>query len=129
MVDLIERHLSARTPEGVRLSLHRGGHGAAAYHLAEHHPGLRAVVGALHATYGLEPWVIGLGGTVPICATFERQLGLDTVFFSFAVGDEDIHTPNEFFRLARFAEGRRAWADLLARLPHELGRDLPRTRR
>jgi acetylornithine deacetylase/succinyl-diaminopimelate desuccinylase-like protein len=45
------------------------------------------------------------------------------VFFSFAVGDEDIHAPNEFFRLHRFVEGRRAWADLLARLPEEMTRD------
>lgn len=122
VVDAIERHLRQRMPAGVTMAMRRSDHGAAAYHLPEHHPGLRAVVGALHATYGLEPWVIGMGGTVPICATFKRQLGMDTVFFSFSVGDEDIHSPNEFFRLARFAEGRRAWADLLARLRRELER-------
>ena len=121
VVDAIERHLRQRLPTGVTMAMRRSDHGAAAYHLPEHHPGLRAVVGALHATYRQEPWVIGLGGTIPICETFQRQLGMDTVFFSFSVGDEDIHSPNEFFRLARFAEGRRAWADLLARLPGELG--------
>jgi len=63
-----------------------------------------------------------MGGSVPICEAFQRHLGMATVFFSFAVGDEDIHAPNEFFRLRRFAEGRRAWADLLARLPEELAR-------
>jgi acetylornithine deacetylase/succinyl-diaminopimelate desuccinylase-like protein len=51
-----------------------------------------------------------------------QALGMETVFFSFAVGDEDIHAPNEFFRLQRFGEGRRAWADLLARLPEALAR-------
>jgi acetylornithine deacetylase/succinyl-diaminopimelate desuccinylase-like protein len=80
------------------------------------------VLGSLRAVYGVDPWVIGMGGSVPICEAFQRHLGMDTVFFSFAVGDEDIHAPNEFFRLHRFAEGRRAWADLLARLPEEMAR-------
>ncbi len=122
VLDAIERHLRDAVPEGVTLWVRRSDHGAAAYHLRDDHPGLRAVVGALHATYGVAPWVIGMGGSVPICETFQRELGMTTVFFSFAVGDEDIHAPNEFFRLERFAQGRAAWADLLARLPGELAR-------
>lgn len=118
----VERHLRAKLPPGVTLEVHPGEHGAFAYRLREDHPGLRAVVGSLRAVYGVEPWVIGMGGSVPICETFQRHLGMDTVFFSFAVGDEDIHAPNEFFRLHRFDEGRRAWADLLARVPKELTR-------
>jgi DNA-binding transcriptional regulator YhcF (GntR family) len=96
--------------------------GAAAYRLREDHPGLRTAVASLRAVYGVEPWLVGMGGSVPICETFQRHLGMDTVFFSFAVGDEDIHAPNEFFRLRRFAEGRRAWADYLTRLPREMAR-------
>ena len=68
----------------------------------------------------MTPWVIGMGGSVPICDAFLNHLGMPKVFFSFAVGDENIHAPNEFFRLRRLAEGRRAWTDLLTRLPHEL---------
>lgn len=120
VLNAIERHLQRARPEGVTLAVRRGGHGARAYVLDDDHPGLRAVVGSLRATYGVEPWVVGMGGSVPICDTFRRVLDADTVFFSFAVGDEDIHAPNEFFRIHRFGEGRRAWADLLARLPREL---------
>ena len=118
----IERHLERHTPPGVRLAIAPGSEGSRAYRLPADHPGLRAVVEALHAEYQREPWVIGMGGSVPICEAFQRQLGTDTVFFSFAVGDEDIHAPNEFFRLPRFGEGRRAWADLLSRLPDALRR-------
>ncbi len=121
VLDAIERHLRRHVPTGVSLAVARSEHGTRAYHLPDHHPGLRAVTRSLHATYGVEPWVIGLGGSVPICDTFLEQLGMATVFFSFAVGDENIHAPDEFFRLHRLAEGRRAWAELLARLPHELG--------
>jgi acetylornithine deacetylase/succinyl-diaminopimelate desuccinylase-like protein len=116
----ITRHLERHTPPGVRLELEPGSEGSRAYRLRADHPGLQAVVAALRAEYRREPWVIGMGGSVPICEAFQRHLGADTVFFSFAVGDEDIHAPNEFFRLPRFGEGRRAWADLLSRLPDAL---------
>jgi acetylornithine deacetylase/succinyl-diaminopimelate desuccinylase-like protein len=117
----LKSHLRKHLPSGVELVLREGDHGAYAYRLGEDHPGLKTAVASLRAVYGLEPWVIGMGGSVPICSTFQRELGMDTVFFSFAVGDEDIHAPNEFFRIHRFDEGRRAWADYLARLPQYLG--------
>jgi acetylornithine deacetylase/succinyl-diaminopimelate desuccinylase-like protein len=113
----LTRHLESHAPAGVTVEIHPSKNGAYAYHLPEDHPGLQTVIASLEATYGVSPWVIGMGGSVPICATFQRELGMDTVFFSFAVGDEDIHAPNEFFRIARFGEGRRAWADYLTRLP------------
>lgn len=115
--DKVVRHLHATLPPGVTLEVRSERPGAAAYRLRDDHPGLLTAVASLRTVYGVDPWVIGMGGSVPICETFQRYLGMDTVFFSFAVGDEDIHAPNEFFRLARFAEGRSAWADYLARLP------------
>ena len=36
---------------------------------------------------------------------------------SYAVADENIHAPNEFFRLTSFDEGLRAWTLLLGELP------------
>lgn len=116
-------HLRAHVPPGVTLHLDADddGHSAAAYRLPDGSPALGAVLGALRAEYGVEPWVIGLGGSVPMRDAFQSRLGMDTVFFSFAVGDEDIHAPNEFFRLHRFHEGRRAWADLFVRMARELG--------
>jgi acetylornithine deacetylase/succinyl-diaminopimelate desuccinylase-like protein len=43
-------------------------------------------------------------------------MGLDTLFFSFSTGDEDFHSPNEFFRVHRLHEGLAAWARLWDRL-------------
>jgi acetylornithine deacetylase/succinyl-diaminopimelate desuccinylase-like protein len=115
--DKVVRHLHHHLPPGVTLEVRSERPGARAYRIRDGHPGLATAVATLRAVYGVEPWVIGMGGTLPIVETFQRHLGMDTVFFSFAVGDEDIHAPNEFFRVHRFAEGRRAWADYLARLP------------
>lgn len=72
------------------------------------------------------PDIVGMGGTIPITETFRDVLGVDTVFFSFSVADEDIHAPNEFYRLDRFGLGLRAWARLwrtLGPMGRGLGRD------
>ena len=61
------------------------------------------------------------GGTIPITAIFKERLGIDTITFGFAMPDEDVHAPNEFFRLSSLEEGLRAWPLLLT----ELGKVAP----
>ena len=115
-VQRVIRHLEAHVPGGVRLEVQVPEYGARAYRLPPQHPGLQAAKAVLRDLYGEEPLMVGVGGTVPVCEMFRRLLGLDTVFFAFGVGDEDIHSPNEFFRVPRLYEGLEAWARLWARL-------------
>jgi acetylornithine deacetylase/succinyl-diaminopimelate desuccinylase-like protein len=107
---IVARHLEARAPAGVRLALSIADHGSRAARIAPDHFALRAAAAALHATYGVAPLLVRMGGTVPIAEIFQRRLGLDTVFFSFSTADEDFHAPNEFFRLHRLHEGLDAWS-------------------
>ena len=65
---------------------------------------------------GTRPLRVAMGATVPIGAVFAAELGVGTIFFSFATSDEDYHAPNEFFRLSSLRTGRIAWARLMARL-------------
>jgi acetylornithine deacetylase/succinyl-diaminopimelate desuccinylase-like protein len=106
----VERHLEAHVPPGTRLSLSLENHGSPAAHIGTDHFALKAADAALHATYGVRPLVVRMGGTVPIAELFQRHMGLDTVFFSFSTADEDFHAPNEFFRIHRLHEGLEAWA-------------------
>ena len=53
-----------------------------------------------------------IGGTLPAATLFEEVLGLKTLLFSFSTADEQLHAPDEFFRLRRLDEGLRAWAEL-----------------
>ena len=113
VVALVTRHLEAHALEvapGTRLSITRGEHGARAAAIAADHFALKAADAALTAVYGVRPLVVRMGGTVPIAELFQRHMGLDTVFFSFSTGDEDVHAPNEFFRVHRLHEGLEAWA-------------------
>jgi len=106
----VARHLESHVPPGTRLSLSVADHGSRAAHIDADHFALRAAGQALHATYGVRPIVVRMGGTVPIAELFQRHLQLDTVFFSFSTADEDFHAPNEFFRVQRLHEGLEAWA-------------------
>ncbi len=106
----VTTHLEAHVPPGTRLSVAVADHGSRAAHISGDHFALQAADAALHATYGVRPLVVRMGGTVPISELFQRHMGLDTVFFSFSTADEDFHAPNEFFRVHRLHEGLEAWA-------------------
>jgi acetylornithine deacetylase/succinyl-diaminopimelate desuccinylase-like protein len=110
IVRLVTRHLESHVPPGTRLSVVAGDHGARPYRIAPDHFALGAAGAALEAVYGVKPFVVSMGGTVPISELFKRHMGLDTVFFSFSTADEDYHAPNEFFRIHRLHEGLEAWA-------------------
>ncbi len=107
---LIARHLETHVPPGTRLTVELGSHGTPAAHIAIDHFALAAADAALQAVYGVRPLYVRMGATVPIMELFKRNMGLDTVFFSFSTADEDYHAPNEFFRVHRLHEGLEAWA-------------------
>ena len=116
IVQKVVRHLEMHLPIGVRLVIRESEHGADAYRLPREHPGLQAAQMVLKDLYGKDPLLVGVGGTVPVCAMFQQLLKTDTIFFAFGVGDEDIHSPNEFFRIPRLYDGLHAWARLWERL-------------
>jgi acetylornithine deacetylase/succinyl-diaminopimelate desuccinylase-like protein len=88
-----------------------------AYAIAADHPAVEAGRRALALVYpDSEPLLVRMGGTLPAAVLFEEILGLKTLMFSFSTGDEQLHAPDEFFRLARLGEGMRAWAELWLRL-------------
>jgi acetylornithine deacetylase/succinyl-diaminopimelate desuccinylase-like protein len=116
IVALVIRHLESHVPAGVTLTTRRADHGARPAHVARDHPVLEAAKQALEETYGVQPLMVRMGGTVPIAEIFQRVMALDTVYFSFSTGDEDFHSPNEFFRVHRLHEGLAAWARLWTRL-------------
>lgn len=112
---LVEQ-LHALRPAGVRLELNDEGPLASAYQVPADHAGLQLAVDVLRDTFGTEPHLVGMGGTLPVSGQFQEILGISTIFFSFAVGDENIHAPNEFFRVERLQLGVRSWKQYLERI-------------
>jgi acetylornithine deacetylase/succinyl-diaminopimelate desuccinylase-like protein len=116
IVALLTRHLESHVPDGTRLTVMPGDHGARPFHIGRDNRALKAAEAALKETYGVAPLIVRMGGTVPVAEIFQRLMGLDTVYFSFSTGDEDFHAPNEFFRVHRLHEGLAAWARLWGQL-------------
>lgn len=112
----VRRHLERHCPSGVSLSIEDEEPGAEAYVLDPDAPPVGAAVRALEEAFGRPVDVVGMGGSVPITATFREALGVDTLFYAFGTADEDIHAPNEFYRPERFRLGLRAWALLWRQL-------------
>ncbi len=117
MLEALVAHLRRVCPSGLTLEIRPDTeHAARAYAVDPESPVLAAAEGVLTELWGRPPLRVAMGATLPIAELFQRVLGLDTVFFSFATSDEDYHAPNEFFRLDRFRDGLQAWASLLRRL-------------
>jgi acetylornithine deacetylase/succinyl-diaminopimelate desuccinylase-like protein len=117
VVAAVAAHLQAHCPRGVTLDVRPGDHGSEAYEVPGDHPGLALAERILEEVYDQKALRVRMGATIPIGLIF-RQIGAETVFFSFSTADEDYHAPNEFFRLQRLKDGTRAWA----RYWQELGR-------
>lgn len=109
-------HLQARLPKGVALDFEASGNGTPAFTLGEGHPLLAAAETVIRRTRNRAPVRARAGGTIPITAIFKERLGIDTITFGLAMPDEDVHAPNEFFRLSSLEEGLRAWPLLLTEL-------------
>lgn len=60
---------------------------------------------AIATTFGKAPIPVRGGGSIPICALFEKELGLKIVFMGFGLDSDNLHSPNEKFDLANFYKG------------------------
>ena len=113
VVEAISRHVLASSPPGVEVAVEGLPGGVPAYAIPADHPAVLAAAQALRTVYpGSEPLLVRMGGSLPAAAMFDRLLGLKTLFFSFSTSDENLHAPDEFFRLDRLGEGIEAWSEL-----------------
>jgi len=114
--DLIAAHVDLHTPRGVTASVERLQGSADPFLVPGGHNASQIAGEVLREVYGVEPYVTRVGGSIPVMTVFLKELGLHAVMFGFSVGDENLHAPNEFFRLANFERGQRAYCRLLEQL-------------
>jgi len=115
VLEKLEAHIARHRPAG-RVSVTRQAGKARAYSMPATHPGAQAVAGVLAEQYGRPPYYVRSGGTLPIMDMFLQELNAYTVDVGFALDDERMHSPNEFFRLADYERGQAVYALLLERL-------------
>jgi len=106
---LVAARIAEITPKTVRYSIQRLGDGRPSV-VPIDHPATQAAARALTASFGSEPLYTREGGSVPVCASFESILGLQTVLLGFAPPDGQFHAPNEWMSMANYETGIRAIA-------------------
>ncbi|GHO66940.1 peptidase M20 [Ktedonobacter sp. SOSP1-52] len=116
IVELLTRHIKKYTLPGVQITVHALPGTARPYLIPADHWGNQAAADVLREIYGKEPYYTRAGGSIPVCELFLSHLGAYTVGFAWGLMDEQIHAPNEFFRLSSFRRGPGAYCKILHRL-------------
>ena len=65
----------------------------------------KAAAKAIETAFGKEPIPVRGGGSIPICALFEKELGLKIIFLGFGLDSDNLHSPNEKFNLENYYKG------------------------
>lgn len=65
----------------------------------------RAAAKAIESSFGKPPIPVRGGGSIPICALFEKELGLKIVFMGFGLDSDNLHSPNEKYDIFNFYKG------------------------
>lgn len=104
ITDLLIHHLEKIAPDyvTVKAALHHGGE---PYMTPIDSKAYQAAAKAMETTFGKTPIPVRGGGSIPICALFEKELGIKIVFMGFGLDSDNLHSPNEKFDIANFYKG------------------------
>ena len=108
-------HIKAVCPPGVTWELTEFGASPAVLVNAQS-PYMKAAARAVEKGFGAKPVFIREGGSIPVVGLIKSQLGVDTLLLGWGQNDDNLHGPNEKFRIADFHRGIKSSAHLLAEL-------------
>lgn len=104
ITDILIKHLEKIAPPyvTVKAELHHGGE---PYMTPIDSVAYQAAAKAMETTFGKTPIPVRGGGSIPICALFEKELGIKIVFMGFGLDSDNLHSPNEKFNIDNFYKG------------------------
>ena len=102
--ELFEAYLKKVTPKTVELKITRM-HGGKPWMTAFDNPFVQAAGRAIEQGFGQRPVFNREGGSIPVVATFQEELGLPCVLFGVGLPDENAHAPDEKLDLGNFHNG------------------------
>ena len=106
-----EEYIRKIAPATVELKLTRL-HGGKPWMAEFDSPYIRAAGRAIEKGFGKQPVFTREGGSIPVVATFQQELGIPSVLFGVGLPDENAHAPNERLDLGNFHGGVIASAHL-----------------
>ncbi len=102
--DLFEAYVRKVTPKTMELTVTRM-HGGKPWMTAFDNPYVQAAGRAIEHGFGKRPVFNREGGSIPVVATFQEELGLPCVLFGVGLPDENAHAPDEKLDLGNFHNG------------------------
>ena len=107
----LEAFLRARLRPGLRMEF-TPQHGGTPLVFDTHSPYMTAAKAAIERGFAREPVFIREGGSIPVVASFRELLGIDTLLLGWGQDTDNLHSPNERFKLEDFHRGAHASAVL-----------------
>lgn len=104
ITELFARHFESLAPKGITVKV-TPHHGGQAYVTPVEGTGYQAASKAYEKTFGVKPVPQRDGGSIPIVALFEKELGSKTILMGFGLHSDAIHSPNEHFGVFNFLKG------------------------
>ena len=104
ITEKIINYFTSIAPAGVTVKASEH-HGGEPYMTPINSKEYQAAASAIAATFGKDPIPVRGGGSIPICALFEKELGLKIVFMGFGLDSDNLHSPNEKFDIVNFYKG------------------------
>jgi len=104
MTEVLINHLKKIAPANVIVNA-KPHHGGEPYMTPLDSKAYKAASAAMKDTFGKDPIPVRGGGSIPICALFEKELGIKIVFMGFGLDSDNLHSPNEKFNLENYYKG------------------------
>jgi len=104
ITELFTNHFLSIAPKSVKVKV-TPHHGGEPYLTPLDSPAYKAAEAAMAESFGKQPIPTRGGGSIPIVALFEKELGLKTVLMGFGLDSDSLHSPNEHYGLFNFFKG------------------------
>ena len=101
---LFTDHFKKIAPKGVKVEV-RPHHGGEPVITPTDSIAFKAASKAMEQTFGKKPIPTRGGGSIPIVALFEKELGLKSVLMGFGLDSDLIHSPNEHYGIFNYLKG------------------------
>lgn len=101
---LFTKHFESIAPKSVKVKV-TPHHGGEPYLMPPTSAAYLAASAAMEESFGKKPIPTRGGGSIPIVALFERELGLKSILMGFGLDSDALHSPNEHYGLFNYYKG------------------------
>lgn len=104
ITEIFSKHFNSIAPPFVKVEV-RPHHGGEPVVTPTDSVAFKAASMAMEESFGKKPIPTRGGGSIPIVALFEKELGLKSVLMGFGLDSDLIHSPNEHYGIFNFMKG------------------------